>query len=416
MTDQPTTKMRDGLVQRGATWSYVVRTRDPNTGKMKAVWYGGFRTRGDARTARDDARSAANKGTAVAASRITVRQYLEQWLEGIDVRPTTAVSYRLHVERYIVPRLGAERLQHLTPAMVKGLYAALQKTGRESKRKLKEGEKAPDPTGLSLTTVRRVRATLHKALADAVDEKMLQYNPADAVRLPKVEQDADGADGAGEMQVWTREELDQFLAHVATDRLFPMWRLAAWTGMRRGEVAGLIWRDVDLEGGTITVQRARVRVASADVREGPPKTKTGRRQVELDKATLAALEAWQTRQQAERDRWPGVWPEHDLIFTLEDGSALHPDYLSRAFRAHAKQAKLPTIRLHDLRHTHATLMIAAGVPVKVVSQRLGHSTVAFTMQVYQHVLPGMQRDAVQRLADVQPKVAKAARHLRVVGA
>ena len=137
--------------------------------------------------------------------------------------------------------------------------------------------------------------------------------------------------------------------------------------MRRGELAGLTWRDVDLEAGTITVQRARVTVASTDVRESKPKTAKGRRQVELDAETCAALTAWQERQEAERKEWPGEWPAHDLVFTLQDGSALHPDYLSRAFRSHVKRAKLPTIRLHDLRHTHATLLLAAGVPVKVVS-------------------------------------------------
>jgi integrase len=320
------------------------------------------------------------------------------------------VSYRLHVDKYIVPRIGGERSQQLTPTMVDHLYAGLAKTGRQPKRKLKDGEKPAPPTGLSASTIRRLGATLHKALADAVKKKLIPYNPADAAELPKIQRDSDGA---GEMKTWTREELDRFLAYVAPDRLYPMWRLAAWTGMRRGEVCGLTWRDVDLDAATITVQRARVTVKRADVRESKPKTHAGRRQVELDKETRAALEAWQERQQAEREEWPGQWPDHGLVFTLQDGTALHPDYLSRAFQAHEKRAKLPTIRLHDLRHTHATLLVAAGVPVKVVSERLGHSTPAFTMTVYQHVLPGMQRDAVQSVANAK---TKAGRHLHAVNA
>ena len=403
--------LKDGLIQRGSTWSYVVRVRDPKTGKMKDQWKGGYATRKEAKAARDDARAAANKGTAVASTRITVREYLEQWLEvqAGQVRPTTLVSYRLHVDKYIVPRIGGERLQQLTPVMVDRLYSTLSKEGGQDRHKLKEGEK-PKPKPLSATTVRHIGATLHKALNDAVKKKLVPYNPADAAELPKTQNHADGAGG---MKTWTREELDKFLTHVATDRLFPMWRLTAWTGMRRGEVCGLTWRDIDLEAGTITVQRARVTVKSGDVRESKTKTGSGRRLVDLDRETIAALETWQHRQQAERDAWPGEWPDHNLVFTLQDGSSLNPDYLSRWFQSHTRKAKLPTIRLHDLRHTHATLMIAAGVPVKVVSERLGHSTPAFTMTVYQHVLPGMQREAVQHLADSKPK---AVRHLRAVTA
>lgn len=170
-------------------------------------------------------------------------------------------------------------------------------------------------------------------------------------------------------------------------------------------------------------------VTSQDVRESKPKTGRGRRPLELDEDTHQALLAWQERQEAERKEWPGEWPDHGLVFTLEDGSPLHPDYLSRAFRSHqrrvakslaeraAKDARkgrkltLPTIRFHDLRHTHATLLLAAGVPVKVVSERLGHSTPAFTMAVYQHVLPGDQRGHVQNVANAK---TKAARHLQAV--
>jgi len=405
--------MKDGIEQRGSSWTYVVRVRDPQTGRMKDAWVGGFATEREAKTARNAARTAADQGTAVAATRITVNEYLEEWLEAsaARVRPTTLVSYTLHVRRYIVPAIGAGRLQQLTPAMIDKMYAALLKSGRMPRRTLAEGEKPAPPQGLSPATVRRCGATLHKALRDAVRKKLIPYNPADAVDLPRVK--AGGADGAEDLRVWTRLQLDRFLAHVAVERLSTMWRLAAWTGMRRGEVAGLTWRDVDTDTGTLTVRRARVNVTSADVRESKPKTPKGRRRVELDEETRVALAAWRERQEAERKAWPGTWSGDDLVFTLEDGSALRPDYLSRTFRARTARAGLPVIRFHDLRHTHATLLLAAGVPVKVVSERLGHSTVAFTMDVYQHVLPGQQREAVQALADAAPTGAP---RLRIVGA
>jgi len=405
--------VKDGIKRRGSTWTYVVRVRDPQNGRMKDAWVGGFATEQEAKVARNAARAAADQGTAVAATRITVRDYLEDWLEASAsrVRPTTLVSYSLHVHRYIVPAIGAGRLQQLTPAMIDKMNAALLKSGRMPRREPVEGEKPAPAQGLSPATVRRCGATLHKALGDAVRKKLIPYNPADAVDLPRVK--AGGADGAGDLPVWTRLQLDKFLTHVAGERLFPMWRLAAWTGMRRGEVAGITWRDVDTDAGTITVRRARVNVTSADVRESKPKTARGRRRVELDEETRVALADWRERHDAERKAWPGVWPGDDLVFTLEDGSGLRPDYLSRTFRARAARAGLPVIRFHDLRHTHATLLLAAGVPVKVVSERLGHSTVAFTMDVYQHVLPGQQREAVQALADAAP--ARAPR-LRIVGA
>jgi integrase len=405
--------VKDGIKRRGSTWTYVVRVRDPQNGRMKDAWVGGFATEQEAKVARNAARTAADQGTAVAATRITVRDYLEDWLEASAsrVRPTTLVSYSLHVHRYIVPAIGAGRLQQLTPAMIDKMNAALLKSGRMPRREPVEGEKPAPAQGLSPATVRRCGATLHKALGDAVRKKLIPYNPADAVDLPRVK--AGGADGAGDLPVWTRLQLDKFLTHVAGERLFPMWRLAAWTGMRRGEVAGITWRDVDTDAGTITVRRARVNVTSADVRESKPKTARGRRRVELDEETRVALADWRERHDAERKAWPGVWPGDDLVFTLEDGSGLRPDYLSRTFRARAARAGLPVIRFHDLRHTHATLLLAAGVPVKVVSERLGHSTVAFTMDVYQHVLPGQQREAVQALADAAP--ARAPR-LRIVGA
>jgi len=407
--------MKDGLVKRGNTWSYVVKVRDPRTGQKKNRWVGGFETRTAAKNARDDARADANKGTAVPSTRITVREYLEKWLEShsTQIKPTTLVSYRMHVDRYIVPRIGGERLQQLTPLMIGQLYAALEKEGGIDRHKVGEGEK-PKKAPLSANTVRRVRATLHKALADAVTDKYIPYNPADVAKAPKVDRKATSA---RKMSTWTREEVDAFLASVANDRLFPMFRLAAWTGMRRGEVAGLVWRDVDLTNGTINVQRARVAVRRSDVRESTPKSGDGRRQTDLDDETWAALETWKECQGTEREEWDrnaleqDRWPDHGLVFTYEDGKAYHPDYLSRAFHSQAKKAKLPHIRFHDLRHTHATILLAAGTPIKVVSERLGHSTPEFTMKVYQHVLPGMQREAVQQVANQK---TKAARRLRVV--
>lgn len=313
---------------------------------------------------------------------MTVTQYLEAWLEeaASQVRPTTLETYRMHVEVHLKPRIGAERLQELTPSTVQALYGALQRE-----------------RGMCASTVRRVAATLRKACADAVDKKYIVANPADRrAKLPKVDHDRDGVD---ELQVWTPAELAAFLEHVGDDRLYPLWRLAAWTGMRRGELMGLTWRNVDLKGAVVRVQRARVVVKSGDVRESKTKTPQGRRSIDLDLVTLSALKAWKMRQERECKAWPGTWPDHGLVFCLEDGTPLKPTHVSRWFLRDEAAAGVPRIRLHDLRHTHASLLLAAGVPVKVVSERLGHHEPGLTMRVYQHLIPGQQRDYLQRVAD-----------------
>jgi integrase len=166
--------------------------------------------------------------------------------------------------------------------------------------------------------------------------------------------------------------------------------------MRRGEVLGLQWRDVDLDTARLSVHQAVTNVAY-EKRLGDVKTETGRRMVDLDARTIEILQTWRETQQAEhrltgrRGRW--------TVFARPDGTPIHPDYVSQCFERHLAKSSLPRIRLHDLRHTHATILLKAGVPVKVVSERLGHSSPAFTMTVYQHVLPGMQADAARLFGD-----------------
>ena len=382
-----TERMKNGLMKRGATWSYRIRVGDHLVGD------GGYATREEAETARDKARVAAREGRLPAVpSRETVAQYLTRWLAIHDsqVKPTTLASYKMHVDRHIVPALGEVRLKKLDRATLNTFFAQLRRRPRP-RGKDRTAEQSANLAPLAPATVRRVAATLHKALADAVDEGTLAWNPADKVKLPKAR-----AAAQHELQAWSAGELRAFLEVTDRDRLAPMWRVFAYTGMRRGEAAGLLWRDVDLKGGTIAVRRGLV-VVGAEVVETTPKR--GRaRVVNLDSGTVAVLAAWKKRQARERDAWPGAWPAEHRVFTMEDGAALHPDRITEAFRRHVRAAGVPAIRLHDVRHTAASLMIASGVPVKVVSERLGHADVAFTMRVYQHVLPGMQQEAADSFA------------------
>jgi integrase len=229
-----------------------------------------------------------------------------------------------------------------------------------------------------------VHGMLHKALADAVRWGRLVRNAADAADQPRK--------SSPEMQVWTPEQMRSFLEHVRDDRLFAAWQLLSTTGMRRGELLGLRWADIDFERGSLAVRQVHTAV-NYTVETGTPKTHKGSRTVSLDPATLAALRSHRRQQNEERLVWGGAWTETGLVFVRADGDAIHPQRLSQWFAQHVRRAGLPKIRLHDVRHSYATAVIRAGVPHKVVSQRIGHANPTITMTTYQHVLPGDDEQA-----------------------
>ncbi|MBW3575107.1 MAG: site-specific integrase, partial [Actinobacteria bacterium] len=193
------------------------------------------------------------------------------------------------------------------------------------------------------------------------------------------------------MQVWSADEMGRFLDHAEGDRLYGLFRLVLATGLRRSEAAGLRWEDVDLEAGRLSVRRGRVSVGYA-VEEGTPKANRART-IGLGPETVSALRAHRRRQLEERLAWGEAWIDSGLLFTREDGNPLHPQTLRWHLRRLAKEAGVPVIRFHDLRHASATHALANGVPVKVVSEMLGHASTGITEDVYAHVLPHMQASA-----------------------
>jgi integrase len=232
---------------------------------------------------------------------------------------------------------------------------------------------------------------LHRALRDAVRLGYLVRNVADAVTPPR------GA--SPEMQVWTPEQLRAFLTEVRHDRLYALWLLVATTGMRRAELAGLRWVDIDLDAARLSPRRPRV-VVNYVVHESEPKTRMGKRSLALDPATLAALQEQKAHQDQERAEVGAAWMDSGLVFTRPDGSPIHPDLITDWFRRLARAAGLPPIRLHDVRHSYATAALAAGIPAKVVSERLGHANIAITLDVYSHVIPGMDAAAANAVASL----------------
>jgi integrase len=243
---------------------------------------------------------------------------------------------------------------------------------------------------LAPRTVRGVHTVLRQALSDAVAWQRLPRNPADRAKPPSLA-------SLGEIppRTWSARELDDFLSHVRDDRLYAAWRVGAMTGLRRGELLGLDWDAVDLDAGRLAITRTLIEGKGAP-RFSEPKTKRGRRSVALDDGTVEALREHRERQLDERVAWGPAYHDHGLVFCREDGTPLWPRTFSRSFDHHVRAAGLPKIRLHDLRHTHATLALEAGVHPKVVQERLGHATIAITLDTYSHAIPALQEDARRR--------------------
>lgn len=259
------------------------------------------------------------------------------------------------------------------------MYADMLKSGRRNGQ-----------GGLSVRTVRYAHTVVRKALSDAVGWNLLTRNVADAAQPPKKQKTT--------KETWGAEQLRTFLTQVRDDRLFAAWQLAALTGMRRGEVLGLSWADIDLDASRLAVRRSLIS-SDYEIKVSEPKTEKGRRAVALDPAMVAALRDHQGRQLLERAAMGGDWDNAlDLVFTREDGSPIHPQAFSEMFERHVTASKLPRLSLHGLRHTHATIALRAGVHPKVVSERLGHASVAFTLDVYTDSLPDMQETAASLIA------------------
>jgi integrase len=373
--------MKGTLRKRGESWTYQFAVM--RNGRRRTVSKGGFRTKRDAQDALTEVLADWKKGSRVEPSKLTVRQYCEhRWLPVVEhaLKPTTLRGYADIVRNRIVPLIGDVRLTELNEGDIARMYSTLRSEGRRD-----------GAGGLSEASLQHTHVVLRKALKDAVrgthGSKLLLRNPADDVQRPRRKRT--------EMCVWSADELRRFLDDARGDWLHACWVLAATTGLRRGELVGLRWDDVVLDKGVLSVKRSRV-AAGYQVSEGTPKSGRGRR-VDLDPETVAVLRRHRARQLEERMAWGEAWAETGLVFTREDGKALHPHTVSQAFGRSVARADVPAIRFHDLRHTHATLLLGAGVHPKVVQERLGHASIQITLDTYSHVMPGMQADAAVKV-------------------
>lgn len=385
--------MRGSVVRRGNGYSVVVeRDRDPITGKRRQKWHSGYPTKRAAERALAEMVAALNAGTFIEPRKDTLGEHLVEWLVTIEptVRPATHHSYARNVRLHVLPCLGSTPLQRVDGGMLNALYAAL----------LADGNRSHAGGGLSPRTVRYVHTILHRAFRDAVRWGRLARNPADAADPPRASATASPA-----MKTWTGEQIGAFLAAVADHRLYAAFVVLATTGMRRGEALGLRWLDVDLGTARASVVQTVIAV-NHEVKIGSPKTAAGRRTVALDPGTVGAVREHRQGQVAERLLMGAGFTDRGLVFCRPDGGPLHPERFSRTFVEQAARAGLPPIRLHDLRHSWATLALSAGVHPKVAQERLGHATIGITLGTYSHVTNGMQSDAAALVAGLMTGVSR----------
>ncbi|MEU3390437.1 tyrosine-type recombinase/integrase [Streptomyces albidoflavus] len=379
---------------------------------------------------------------------LTVAEWLDRWLAGKRIRRSGLNRYETDIRMHLKPHIGNRRLDRLRVSHLSEMFtdirdanaqilednaqrrAALDEIatvpwkGVENRARRKAMKAAIDEmppfrriTGPS--TRQHIKATLRASLNDAIGQQIITFNPAahveiDPVRKPKAlvwtDERVTKWEQTGEkpspVMVWTPQQTGAFLDFVAEDRLYAMWHLIAFRGLRRGEACGQPWSETNLDTHSLTVSSQLVQ-DGWDIEASDPKTDSGYRVVALDDDTVDVLKRYRKRQSRDREKWGTAWVETGHVFTQEDGSWLHPGKVTDLFERLVAASGLPPIRLHDLRHGAATLMLAAGIDIKIVSDTLGHSDTRITRDIYQSVLPHVGRSAAEATAKLVPLQRKA---------
>jgi integrase len=320
-------------------------------------------------------------GLTFEATLITVERFFELWLNGKELsrRPGTVENYRKITTSYILPKLGQVRLQDITPNLITQLYLLLKEEGKGAR------------------SVQAVHVILHCALKQAVREGLLGRNPVDAVDRPRVE--------PTENQILTEEQARQLLT-VATASIYEtVFYLALVSGMRKGELLGLKWSDLDLAKGTIHVQRQLQCLNPGGYVLVPPKTKAGKRPIKLGQGMLGKLEKHRKDQELLKAAAGDKWQENNLIFTSSIGTFMDQSRISKEFKRLLTKAGLPDLRFHDLRHTSLSLLLENGTPVNTVQQRAGHSKASVTVDIYGHAMSGSQNLAADTIDELVTPIA-----------
>ena len=367
---------REGSITQRSKGSWQARYYGPPdaNGRQKQVNETVTGTKKEAERVLRERLATIENGGYVAKHKETVKGFLLGWLEtyaATNVTLRTLHGYRGYVKRYLDPTIGAIPLQSLTVRHIQAVYAGML------------------DKGLSNTTVVQVHRILRESLKHAVKWGVLTRNVADAASPPKVQRK--------QMDMWDVETVCRFMEEAKESRFGDLYSLAILTGLRRSELCGLRWQQVDLVRGSVSVVGTLQRITGYGLVEGQPKTARSRRSIALSPQATDVLHSIRGQQIEQQLEAGPVWQNTDYVFTGTDGSPIAPDMISKDFCALVRKYGLPHLTFHGLRHAHATLLLTSGVHAKVVSERLGHSNIGITMDTYSHVLPGLQEQAALAL-------------------
>jgi integrase len=382
--------MKGHLRERGENaWAIILDIgRDPETGRRRQKWHTFHGTTREAQREMRRLLTALDAGTYIEPGKILVKDFLERWLAAYakaQVSPKTFERYAEIIRCHLIPAIGGLDLAALRPLHLQAYYASAVESGRRPRR----GEALDDRArGLAARTVLHHHRVLREALHQAVKWQMLARNPADAVEPPRPVRT--------EMRALDEAETARLIEASAGGRLYLPILLAATTGLRRGEILAVRWRDIDLEAGTAAVRQS-LEQTKAGLSFKEPKTQKGRRVIALPELAIDALRRHKAEQAKIRLMLGPGYEANDLVCCQPDGRPFKPGNITNSFAELVERLKIPHLRFHDLRHGHATLLLRQGVHPKVVSERLGHSTVGITLDVYSHVLPGMQEEAARKV-------------------
>ncbi|MFC2122460.1 tyrosine-type recombinase/integrase [Bacteroidota bacterium] len=368
--------MRGHITQRSkkaGTWSIKISLgKDQQTGKYKYQWFTVQGSKKDAERRLSELLYQLDTGAYVRPSRTTIADYLTRWLVDYvkpNLSPRTTEGYEHIIKRYIIPKLGNFTLVYLKPEHLQSFYSDEIKAG------------------LSNQTIRHHHMVIHKALENAVVNGLVLRNVADAVKPPRAQHP--------EMQTWNEDEVVQFLEAAKSTPYYALFYLALFTGMRRSEMLALRWRDIDLILGQIYVNRSLHVLKGSKTVFRQPKTVTGKRSIALPPSALLMLIEYRKKKEVEVLLLSVPLSDNDLVFSTL-GKHLLPNTITHAWGKLVKKTRLKAIRLHDARHTHASLMLKQGIHPKIVQERLGHSSIQITLDTYSHVAPGLQEAAAYR--------------------
>jgi integrase len=342
--------------------------------RVRRTFYGW--TRKDVEKKMTEVRDRSEAGAPITPLSVTVEAYLNEWLTqivAVRVRGNTLAAYRYNADRYLIPDLGRTKLVHLTARDLRLYFQGLRQRG------------------VGVRTVKYVHTTLRAALQDAVREEILDRNVAALVQVPSPPRT--------ERVPLTVEEVKSFLKASRDDRLYAMFVVFAVLGMRRSEVLGLLWQDVNLDEGSLLVRRGLQRI-DGTLQVLPTKTFRSRRTIPLPAFVTRALAAHRVVQEEERRQLAERWPESSYVFTTPIGTPIDPRNCTRAVQDACKQAGVRVVRLHDLRHGCVSVLLSLGVPPRTAMDIVGHSTIDMTMNVYGHVTLDAKREALDKLGEL----------------